>query len=602
MTPTTDAANANDDSTLDSSSDTTFDSRFDSSFDTCIIGAGWSGILACKYFKAAGFNPVVLERNAYFGGVWRHDPGRATGGVMASTFTTSSKTVTEMSDFPMPDEIPHFPRHSQIMDYLHDYVEHFELEPHFRLGNGAAHVEKHGDGWRVTGDDGAVFAVARVVVCSGVHQEATDSGRGQFADFPGEVIHSTRLESRLDELRGKRVLLVGSGETASDVATEISRLTPHLACSSPNGQWIVSRVSNLHATEPFLLDHMSSPAKLLTDPFDAAFWGCESIETFYGRSGHGIPEWQTDRPYQGQFLNKNPSLIELWRAGQLVARPRIAAVEGATVSFVDGARDDYDVIVLCTGFDTVFPFLPAPYDTRPVNDHFKMILSDDDSLSFVGFARPVVGSIPAIAEMQARCLAAMYAGEIPVPGNREAVIARDKAIAMQRFQSKRLSGLVDMAQYITELALWLGAQPDYLRLVLERPWNAVTLLTAPYNGARMWLNDPGEQDRVIERLKSQSHPFLSNAAMWGHALYTNIFPRRPERTYHTRRFMGLRKAVGLVLSPFFMPAAFMMGPPTVFKTVYGAAMLLALSPALVWRRIEGQRKHRRILEDFAPAG
>lgn len=571
-------------------------------YDTCIIGAGWSGILACKYFKAAGFNPVVLERNAYIGGVWRHDPARATGGVMASTFTTSSKTITEMSDFPMPDDVPHFPRHSQIMDYLQAYVDHFALEPHLRLGSGAAEVVKVGDRWQVTAEDGTTFAVERVVVCSGVHQEATDSGRGQFADFAGEVMHSTQLEGRLEELRDRRVLLVGSGETASDVATEISRLTPDLACSSPNGQWIVARVSNLAADEPFLLDHLSSPAKLLTDPLDAAFWSCESVETFYGRSGHGIPEWQTDRPYQGQFFNKNPSLVELWRAGQLTARPRIAGVEGATVAFVDGQSAEYDVIVLCTGFDTVFPFLPAPYDTRPVNDHFKMLLSDDDSLSFVGFARPVVGSIPAIAEVQARCLAAMYAGEIPVPGDRDAVIARDKAIAMARFQSKRLSGLVDMAGYLNELALWLGAQPDYLRLVLDRPWDAVTLLTAPYNGARMWLNDPDKRDDVIDHLKAHSHPFLANPAMWGHALYTNLFPRRPERTYHNRRFLGLRKAVGLLLSPFFMPAAFMMGPPTVFKTIYGGAMLLALSPALIWRRVAGQREQRRILQDFAPAG
>jgi len=284
-------------------------------YDTCIIGAGWSGLLACKYFKAEGLNPIVLERNAYIGGVWRHDPDRATGGVLASTYTTSSAIATEMSDYPMPDDFPAFPRHTQIMDYLQAYHDHFELGPHIRLGDGVRSVEKSGDGWRIEAEHGEVFECARVVVCSGVHQEAADSGRGHFTDFEGTVIHSTQLEAHLPKLRNKRVLIVGSGETASDASTEISRLTPHLAMSSPNGQWIVPRVGISPTTEPLLLDHLTSPLRQAIDPFDAPFWAAFEIEYANGRCGSNVPEWETKAPYLSQFLNKNPAPVHLWRDG-----------------------------------------------------------------------------------------------------------------------------------------------------------------------------------------------------------------------------------------------------------------------------------------------
>ena len=570
-------------------------------FDTCIIGAGWSGLMACKYFKAAGFNPVVLERNAYIGGVWQYDPNRRTGGVFSSTYTTSSKTVTEMSDFPMPRRYPSFPRHTQIAEYLRAYHDHFELGPHIRLSNGARRAARDGDGWRVEAEDGTIFQVARVVVCSGVHQEAADSGRDQLADFSGEVIHSTELEPRLATLEGKRVLIVGSGETASDVAAEVSRLTPHLALSSPHGQWFVPRVNTLASTSPLLLDHVSGPLRGLIDPFDAAFWGAWEMEFAYGRCGSGVPEWQTERPYQAQFFNKNTVVVDLWRTGQLVAKPGINAVRGARVSFRDDSAADYDVVVLCTGFETVFPFLPAPYDTRPVNEHFKLMLADDPTLSFVGFARPVVGSIPAIAEVQSRCLAAMYAGELPVPGDRDAVIARDRAASAARFQTTRLSGLVDLMAYIDELAVWLGVRPDYVQLAIRRPADAAVLWAAPFNGSRLWLHLPERRAEIVAHLREHTHPYLYNMAMWAFGLYANAFPLNPDRVYHRRRWMGLRKLIGVVLWPVFIPAGFMIGDPAPYKTAYGTLLMLFLSPIIAWRLLADRAKVKTIQRDFLPA-
>ena len=500
--------------------------------DTCIIGAGWSGLLACKAFLDEGFVPVVLEKKDHIGGVWQHDPRSRQGGVMASTITTSSKGITEMSDFPMPADFPDFPRHSQIMDYLHSYVARFGLAPHIELGVGAARVEKEGDGWRVTGTDGRSWQVARVVVCSGVHQEPTDSGRAELAGFTGRVLHSVEARACLDELADQRVLIIGAGETASDLAGELTRRTPHLAVSSRRGQWFTNRSSNVPLPVPSLNDYFSSSLRWVMDPTDSAQFAAAGVIERYGACGSGVPEWQTERPFQGAFLNKNATLVDLWRLGQVRARRGVASASGPRVRFVDGREEDFDVVVLCTGFVTVFPFLPAPYATRPVDHHLKLCLADDPTLSFVGFARPLVGSIPGIAELQARCVAALAAGRIATPTHAARTVAEDQAYARRRFADARIPGLVDMNRYVEELAVWLGVWPRWSAVFRRSPalwWSAVN---APHNGALFRINealDAGDDPalaRLVAHVSAPRYLFKKNLAAWAHVLIRNLAPVR----------------------------------------------------------------------------
>ena len=87
-------------------------------FDVIVLGAGWSGLMACKYFLDQGLTTLVLERRDTIGGVWAFTNDVGFGGVMTTTETTSSRSVTEISDFPMPDTYPEFPSHVEILTYL----------------------------------------------------------------------------------------------------------------------------------------------------------------------------------------------------------------------------------------------------------------------------------------------------------------------------------------------------------------------------------------------------------------------------------------------------------------------------------------------------
>ena len=138
--------------------------------DVTVIGAGWSGIVACKYMLEEGLSVVALEKREDIGGVWLYsdDPNITT--VMQSTRTTSSSTVTEMSDFPMPEEIGMFPHQRDIWNYLHSYAETFNLMPHIKLNTEVETVEKRGETWHVSCSNGDVFTSKYLVVASGEHQ------------------------------------------------------------------------------------------------------------------------------------------------------------------------------------------------------------------------------------------------------------------------------------------------------------------------------------------------------------------------------------------------------------------------------------------------
>ena len=124
-------------------------------YDVIVIGAGWSGLMAAKYCLAEGLRTVVLEGRDEIGGVWAYTADERYGGVTKTTHTTSSRCVTEISDFPMPDDYPSFPSHEQIRAYLEAYCTRFSLTGHIRFKQRVTRVAKRGDLWQIATADGS---------------------------------------------------------------------------------------------------------------------------------------------------------------------------------------------------------------------------------------------------------------------------------------------------------------------------------------------------------------------------------------------------------------------------------------------------------------
>ena len=221
--------------------------------DVTVLGVGWSGLVTCKYMMEEGLSVVALEKREDIGGVWLYsdDPNIVT--VMKTTQCTSSSTMTEMSDFPMPEEIGMFPHHTDILQYLRRYAN-FNLMPHIQLNTTVKKAEKKGDMWWIKFENGDVYTSSYLVVATGPNQKPNrDLENSVLKGFAGRTYHASEIKSTSEEYRGKRLLVVGGGETGSDICMEFYGLCENIYWSIPRGQHFFRKISRFLWSKKYML-------------------------------------------------------------------------------------------------------------------------------------------------------------------------------------------------------------------------------------------------------------------------------------------------------------------------------------------------------------
>jgi cation diffusion facilitator CzcD-associated flavoprotein CzcO len=339
--------------------------------------------------------------------------------------------MSSFDDFPMPVDYPDFPSHRQLLAYFTDYARAFRLAPHIHLG---AHVEQcalTGDGrWtvRVTANGETRAEIFdSVLVCSGHHREAcTPEYPGTFT---GEIVHSAAYK-RPEVFRGQRVLVVGAGNSAADIAVDVARLAGRAALSMRAGTHFIPK---LVFGQPIDIVYAFWKNKVPAPIFQSALklW----LRLAVGRwEDYGL-QAPTHAP-----LEKHPtvssSVLEALRHGRLVARRGIERYDGHTVHFTDGTREEFDAIIMATGFRTSFPFLPGrvvDWDmttTPPLC--LKMMHPTIPNLFFIGLFQPI-GCIWRLADYQARIAALQISGRLQRPSDIDARIRHEVAHPHHRF-------------------------------------------------------------------------------------------------------------------------------------------------------------------------
>ncbi len=368
----------------------------------CVVGAGSSGLTAARNLLAQGFAVDVLEREDDLGGNWNY--GKPFARVYRSTHTISSKPGTEYPDFPMPAAFPDYPHHTQILAYLRSYADQFAVTPCIRFGTPVERIEPEradaaDSAWLVT-TAGATARYDAVVIANGHNwSPRTPSYPGTFT---GETLHSAHYRTP-DLFAGKRVLVVGGGNSGCDIAVEAAQFGERTWHSTRRGYYYMPK---------YLFGRPSDQVGDTMLALGMPLWLRRFIARVSYRVLVGSPEaLGLPRPDHALFETHpvvNTLLPYYVGQGDVTPKPDVARLEGAWVHFTDGTSAEVDLVVYATGYHIEFPFIDSAHlnvvDGRP-RLHQHVFHPTYDTLFVAGLIQPDSGQF-GLVHWQARALAA----------------------------------------------------------------------------------------------------------------------------------------------------------------------------------------------------
>ena len=420
----------------------------------CVIGAGSSGITAAKALADRGIPFACFESSDKVGGNWVF--GNRNG--MSSSYSTlhinTSRERMEYADYPMPASYPDFPRHDQIARYFEDYVEQFGLRERITFNTSVEHARPREDGgWEVTisGEGAAGGRETRhydaALVANGHHWNPRWPEPPIPGSFDGEQVHAHDYKEP-GQLAGRRVVVVGMGNSAMDIAVDASY---HARSTT-----LVAR-RGVHVVPKYILgrplDAGVRPSRM---PFTWLLRGMQLVTrvTVGPMERYGLP--RPDHRLGQAHPTVSSRILDRLAHGAIAVKPEIAELAGEKVRYADGSEEPADMIVYCTGYKIAFPFLDEQIIAAPENRLvlYKRVFSPEHpGLYFIGFVQPW-GAIMPIAEQQSRLVAEHLMGDYALPAPAQ---MRKDMEAMMRRQSRRYQASkrhtiqVDFSNYVVEL-------------------------------------------------------------------------------------------------------------------------------------------------------
>lgn len=312
-----------------------------------LIGAGPSGLAAARALQKAGIRFEGFEASSDVGGLWDIDNPRST--MYASAHLISSRTTTQFTEFPMQTTAD-YPGHRTLLSYFHDYADHFGLRDAFRFDTKVTGLDRTDDGgWMLhaTSPDGDLSQrYAGVVIANGTLAEPNiPTFPGEFA---GELMHTSSYKHP-SQLAGKRVLIIGAGNSGCDIAVDAVHHAASVDMSVRRGYYFVPRYLFGRPSDT-LNQGRPLPARLkqLVDTRVLRMFTGDPVQYGFPR-----PDY---RLYESHPI-VNTLILNHLGQGDLRIRRDIARFDGHTVHFRDGSSDDYDLVLLATGYTLDYPFV-----------------------------------------------------------------------------------------------------------------------------------------------------------------------------------------------------------------------------------------------------
>ncbi|MHA7648549.1 FAD-dependent oxidoreductase [Mycobacterium sp. ML4] len=499
-----------------------------------VVGLGPAGLATLRELQAHGHCVSGFEQQPRIGGVFASH--------YDSLQLTSNSLITSFSSFPSgTEDEPKMWTRREYLQYLDDFANHFGIMRRIYLSSRVVSLrwDEHGQVWRARavphGDgtptqtsspsasagplpaDGAEFVFDHVAVCSGNHMLPRIPHWPGIESFGGRILHSSQVRGEND-FAGRRVVVVGLGESGSDIALIAARAADATAISTRSGPgYVVQRLFNGRPTD---LDtnrcYHGIPRWLSTFPqfrriklaIEDRYVGGNDDKNIL-RLAAEINRKRNMAPFN-RFGTKNTSFIEAILYHGAEYRPDIARLEPNCVVFTDGARFECDTIVCCTGYAPDLSYLDVGprrnFNGLPGRCLYKHMIDPElgSRIAWIGFVRPGFGSIPPLAELQARYFALLATGErkLPAPEQMQRDIEHHSRLDLMQYpaDAQRIAVLTDYLRFMESIAAEIGCSPPLLRLFLTdlRLWAKV--LFGPLCGAQYRLEGPGAEPNIAREV------------------------------------------------------------------------------------------------------
>ena len=429
----------------------------------CLVGAGSSGIAVVKALWDRAIPFDCYEKSDRVGGNWVFKNKNGMSSAYRSLHINTSRTRMQYADFPMPEGYPDFPHHELIARYFDAYVDHFGFRHKISFETGVQKIERE----RAGGYRGACSTTAgpvhydAIAVANGHHWLPAWPEPAFPGEFSGIQMHSHYYidPGEPHDLVDKRVVVLGMGNSAMDIACELCRpgVAQKVFLAARRGAWVIPKYilgKPLDSAVPL-------PAKL---PLRVRGWIAPAHLPARGRPHGGL------RPARARSRARPGAPDDLQRSSgaRRIGRHRDQAEHSSSfaareVAFADGSVEKVDAIIYSTGYKVSFPFFDESFVSAPGNDLplFRRVFKPGvPDLFFFGLLQPL-GAIMPIAEAQGKWVAEYLTGTLRAARRRRAMQrdmeAERKAMFERYVPSRRHTMQVDFDDYMAGLSKELVA-------------------------------------------------------------------------------------------------------------------------------------------------
>ncbi|DBA13622.1 TPA: hypothetical protein GDO54_018474, partial [Pyxicephalus adspersus] len=327
-------------------------------------------------------------------------------------------------------------------------------------------------------------------------------------NFKGQYLHSREYKLP-DNFKGKRVLVIGIGNSGGDIAVELSRIAEKVFLSTRRGAWVTHRVAkNGYPRDIANLSRFQNimnkilPSSLINYMIESA------LNNKFNHCNYGL---QMQHRFKGQHPTINDDLPNRIISGYIQIRPNVKEFTSTNVVFEDGTVEkNIDAVIFATGYSIAFPFCEKSLlsvNKNKVSLYKYMFPYNLDvyTLAVIGLIQPL-GAIMPISELQCRLATRVFKGLVKLPDKLTMTmeVAKKKLKMHNRYvASHRHTIQVDYVEYMDELATLLGVKPNLLRLFTTDPKLGFEVLFGPCTPYQFRLMGPGKWSGARNAIMTQ---------------------------------------------------------------------------------------------------